>query len=71
MPEPQASIGMAQLDEEGNIVMTLRALSDDGHFGEATLVIPPYDDRYDSILAHLGGLEPGDIKPVPPFPDDG
>jgi hypothetical protein len=30
---------------------------------------PPGDPDYDKVLKHLGGLKPGDDKPVPPFPE--
>jgi len=61
------SIGSARLREDGSIELMIRATQPNGDFGEAMFIIPPDDKRYDNILAHVGGLEPGEAKPVPPF----
>jgi hypothetical protein len=36
------------------------------HYGQ--LEIGPSDPHYEHMLRHLGGLEPGEAKPVPPWP---
>jgi hypothetical protein len=64
------SIGIATMKEDGTIVLRLRAESDDGAIGEALFTYAPDDEQYDEILTHLGGLEPGESKAVPPWPDD-
>jgi hypothetical protein len=63
-----ASIGVATMDGSGTIVLQLRA-NDGGIHGHARLVYPPTHPEYASILGHLGGLRPGESKPVPPWPD--
>lgn len=64
-----ASIGSATLEKDGTIVLQLRAESEDGAVGDALLRYPKDHPKYEEILRHLGGLRPGETKPVPPFPD--
>jgi hypothetical protein len=69
-PPPRgASIGVAHLDEEGAIVLDLRATDGRGIVGDARLVYPKTDARYREILEHLGGLVPGETKRVRPWPE--
>jgi hypothetical protein len=68
--EKLQSIGQATMKEDGTIILRLRAETDDGALGEALFTYSPTDEDYNSILKHLGGLEPGESKPVPPWPDD-
>ena len=63
------SIGSAFLDEEGSIVLDLRATNGRGVVGDARLVYPRSHPKYASILEHLGGLAPGETKQVPPWPE--
>jgi hypothetical protein len=65
--EPE-SIGEARMEPDGTIVMRLRAVSEDGAVGEGLVRYPPTDPEYESVLEHLGGLTPGERKPVPPWP---
>jgi hypothetical protein len=71
MPSPDAppeTIGVATMEKDGTIVLQLRATGP-GVMGDALLKYPPSDKDYKKILDHLGGLKPGESKPVPPFPD--
>ncbi len=68
-PRRQESIGVARLDEDGSIVLDLRATDGRGIVGDARIVYPKAHPRYREVLEHLGGLEPGRSKPVPPWPD--
>ena len=63
-----ASIGVATMTNDGTIVLDLRA-EGVGMMGEGHLLYPPTDKRYAEILKHLGGLQPGEHKSVPPWPD--
>jgi hypothetical protein len=63
-----ASIGIATMDGSGTIVLQLGA-NEGGIHGHARLVYPPTHPEYTNILRHLGGLTPGESKPVPPWPD--
>lgn len=64
---PPECIGVATMSEEGTITLLLRAQSPKGDLGDALLNYPKSDPKYAGILKHLGGLKPGEEKPVPPF----
>lgn len=67
--QPAASIGMATMSENGTITLDLRAAGSGGLTGDARFVYPRGHKQYDEILRHLGGLRPGETKPVPPWPE--
>ena len=69
-PEPQ-NVGSAYMQPDGTLEMSLRAETDDGTIGEAFLVIPMNDPRYEGMVKHLGGLKPGEGCAIPPFPAEG
>jgi hypothetical protein len=60
------SIGQATMEPDATIILRLRAASPTA-IGDALLRYPPDHPQYKSILDHLGGLTPGESKPVPPF----
>jgi hypothetical protein len=62
------SIGSATMKSDGTIVLRLRATSAHGAIGDAVLLYPPGHQQYQEVLDHLGGLKPGEEKPVPPWP---
>jgi hypothetical protein len=66
--EPAESIGVAIMRGDGTIVLELRA-EGGGAIGDGMVEYPPSDPQYQYVLDHLGGLRPGEEKPVPPFPD--
>ncbi len=69
-PRPlPASIGSATMKDDGTIVLQLRAEGPGGIRGDALFSYKKGDKRYDKVLEHLGGLKPGQNKPVPPWPD--
>jgi hypothetical protein len=68
MNEQLESIGKATMEEDGTVVLQIRA-AEAGLRGQTLLRYSPDHAEYRSILEHLGGLEPGDEKPVPPWPD--
>jgi hypothetical protein len=61
-------IGQATMEADGTIVLMLRA---EGPMvmGDALLRYPPGDKDYENVKKHIGGLEPGQSKAVPPWPD--
>lgn len=65
----RSSLGTAALDAEGSIVLDLRASDGRGLLGDGRVVCPRDDSRHAAILAHVGGLAPGETKPVPPWPE--
>ncbi len=70
MTADQETIGQATMAADGTVTLRLRAVSDEGAIGEAQFTYSPSDSDYASILEHVGGLEPGESKPVPPWPDE-
>ncbi len=64
------SFGSARMVEDGTLWLKLRAKSGDGAIGDALISYPPDHPRYTNILRHIGGIQPGQEKPVPPWPDD-
>jgi len=70
MAPPPASIGFATMDTDGTIRLQLMARGD-RVIGDAVLIYKPADPQYQDIKKHLGGLNPGEEKPVPPWPDKG
>ena len=67
--EGKQFIGSARMEKDGTIVLQLRAESPGGAVGDALLRYPPGHQEYKEILRHLGGLEIGQEKPVPPWPE--
>jgi len=65
-----SSIGSASMGEDGTIVLQLRAEGPGGALGDALLTYPQDHPQYQQILDHLGGLKPGESKPVPPWPEE-
>lgn len=64
MLTPQAAvIGAARMQADGTIVLELRN-------PWMRREIPRTSPEHEGIVAHVGGLEPGQLKPVPPWPDD-
>ncbi len=68
-PPMTDSIGTATMKEDGTIVLQLRAEAPDGTHGSSLFTYGPDDKDYASVLKHLGGLKPGESKPVPPWDD--
>ena len=62
------SIGTATMDPDGTIVLLLRATGP-GVVGDGRITYAPTHAEYQNVLKHLGGLKPGESKPVPPWPD--
>lgn len=67
--EMPKSIGIASMDADGTVVLQLRAEGPGGAVGDALVRYPKSHAKYESVLEHLGGLRPGEKKPVPPWPD--
>ena len=57
------------MNPEGSIVLQLRASDPRGMVGDAQFVYSPSHLQYDEVLRHVGGLRPGETKPVPPWPE--
>lgn len=62
-PKPKA-IGQASMQDDKTIVLELYVPA------HARMTYPPSHPEYRKVLDHIGGLEPGQEKLVPPWPDD-
>jgi hypothetical protein len=61
------SIGVATMSPDGIIRLQLRA-EGPGVVGDAVLVYKPGDPMYEEVKQHIGGIKPGEEKPIPPWP---
>lgn len=68
-PPLPASIGAARMLDDGTLVLDLRAEDASGRRGDARRVYTKDHPRYRAVLDHLGGMKPGETKPVPPWPE--
>jgi hypothetical protein len=70
MAAPKKSIGSATLRPDGILELQLRAEGPGGMVGDSLITYAPGDPDYQKVLAHLGGLAVGEVKPVPPFDEN-
>lgn len=61
------SIGIAYMQPDGTIVLTLRASGPGLAMGDAQFKYTLSDPKYQDVIRHLGGLKPGETKAVPPW----
>jgi len=64
--ESVASIGVATMADDGVITLRIRSLPP-GPIAEGEFRYAPGDARYADIVRHLGGIMPGETKPVRPW----
>jgi hypothetical protein len=68
VPEkPQPSVGIATMQPDGSIAVRVKISPRSDQ--EAVLVLYPGDATYERMIEHVGGLMPGESKPIPPWPD--
>jgi hypothetical protein len=60
------SIGMASMSDDGTVTLRL-TMTSDGRPADAVITYKVGHPRYEEVLRHLGGLKPGQVKPVPPW----
>ncbi len=68
-PAAPTSIGEATMLEDGTLVLDLVAAAG-GTRDHGRVTYAPGDPQYAEVLEHLGGMQPGERKPVPPWPDE-
>ena len=62
-------IGTIRMNDDLSLTLQLRAEGPTpGLVGDALFVYKPGDPMYSKVLEHVGGLTPGQTKPVPPWP---
>jgi hypothetical protein len=67
-PEAQEYIGEATMAADRSVTLNLASRECDGTIAHGHFVYRPGDATYDEVVRHIGGLEPGQSKPVPPWP---
>ena len=67
-PATAKSIGMARMLTDGTIMIGVGGSESSDH-AQAVLTLKPGDTQYQPVLDHVGGLKPGETKPIPPWPD--
>ncbi len=60
------SIGTALMGDDGTITLNIRA-PQPGSPLDGVVAVRPGDANYARIKSHIGGISPGEKKPVPPF----
>lgn len=60
------SVGTAKMSADGTITLQLRSLPPNP-IAEGQLVYATDDPQYAEIKRHLGGITPGQFKPIPPW----
>src|SRR5882757_9627116 len=68
---PQAQmqyIGSATMSADGTITVYLDRTAGGGH-AQGTFTYKTDDPDYEKTLKHIGGLKPGETKPVKPWPN--
>lgn len=64
----QCLFGMAWMRPDGTIILDLHGGAEVNH-ALAVIEYPPSHKDYAAVPEHLGGLAPGQRKPVPAWPD--
>ncbi len=62
-------IGTATMKPDRTIVLDLHG-GPESHYALGRIEYMPNDPHYQAVLEHLGGLAPGQVKPVAPWPDE-
>lgn len=62
-----SSIESATMSADRTITLRLRAQDGRGATGDGVLVYRTGSRDLEEVLGHIGGLKPGETKPVPPW----
>ncbi len=66
-PRNEDHVGSASMLADGTLHLQLRAVAYDGTIGEMLKIVKPDHEDYASYVQHLGGIQPGQHKSIPPF----
>jgi hypothetical protein len=64
--EAADEVGAAKMSADGVITLRIRSLPP-GPIAEGQFSYAPGDPHYDEIKRHIGGIMPGETKPLPPW----
>ena len=67
-PAAAPSIGVATMLKNGTILVGVRGPGPDSPL-QGVLMVEPGDSTYQQLIDHVGGLKPGETKPIPPWDD--
>src|SRR5579864_4200509 len=67
-PAPAPAIGVATMLQNGAILVGVRGPDAESSL-QGILMVEPGDSTYQQLIDHVGGLKPGETKPIPPWPD--
>lgn len=68
-PQKEWFVGSATMAADGAITLDLASREQNGPVGHGRFVYPVGHPQYQAILAHIGGIVPGETRPVRPWPD--
>jgi len=66
-PMSSTPIGVASMRSDGTIDLQLRAEGPNGEVGDGFFTYKVGEPKYQQIIEHVGGLKPGESKPMPPW----
>ena len=64
------TVGIATMDTDRTLHLDLRSVECDGSEAAALVDYKVDDPHYAEVLSHIGGVEPGQRKPVPAWPEE-
>ena len=63
-------VGSARMSADRTLILDLRSVQCSGSEAMGQVTYKPGDLNYASVLDHIGGLKPGEVKPVPAWPTE-
>lgn len=67
---PRMPIGVALMESDGTLVLTLRANGENGEIGDSVIEYKVEDPEYLNVKKHLGEIEPNQKVLVNPWCDE-
>lgn len=63
------NVGYAEISPDGVLTLHLIGTGGGGEIAHAVKTYKPGDPYYDEVKKHIGTIQPGEKKAVPPWPD--
>jgi hypothetical protein len=61
------NVGYAEISTDGTLTLNLIGKTEDGAIAHGRKQYKPGDAYYEEIKKHIGDIQPGERKPVPPW----